>query len=45
MLNALWDAIHESWITGRVHLNMETLKEWEERKETPDQTRDEEMIL
>jgi len=45
MLTALWEDIHESWITGRVYLNMETLKEWEERKENPDQTRDEEMVL
>ena len=45
MLTALWEDIHESWITGRVYLNMETLKEWKEKKETPDQTRDEEMVL
>lgn len=37
--------IHEAWITERVYLNIETLKEWKERKETPDQTRDEEMVL
>lgn len=45
MLNALWDDIYESWITGRVYLNMEALKDWKERKETPDQARDEEMVL
>gem|GEM_PF-6620340 len=45
MLTALWEDIHESWITGRVYLNMETLKEWEDRKENPDQTKDEERVL
>ena len=45
MLTALWEDIHESWITGRIYLNMETLKEWEEKREATSQTMDEEMVL
>lgn len=45
MFNALWDDIHENWITGRVYLNMGALKEWKERKEDADQARDQEMVL
>ncbi len=45
MLTALWDDIHENWITGRIYLKIETLKKWEKVKKTPVQTRDEEMVL
>ena len=34
--------IHESRIAGRIYLNMETLKEWEEKKN--DQTKDEKVV-
>ena len=33
MLTALWQDIHENWLTGRCYLNMEVLKEWEANQE------------
>ena len=33
LLTALWQDIHENWLTGRRYLNMEVLKEWEESQE------------
>ncbi len=33
MLTALWQDIHENWLTGRCYLNMEVLKEWEASQE------------
>lgn len=30
LLTALWEDIHEDWITGRRYLNMEVLEDWKE---------------
>ena len=32
MLTALWQDIHENWMTGRKYLDMELIKEWEEER-------------
>jgi len=34
MLTALWQDIHENWMTGRRYLDMELIQEWEEERKT-----------
>jgi len=36
LLTAMWQDIHEGWLTGRRYLNMELLAEWKEEQARKD---------
>ncbi len=33
MVTALWQDIHEKWLTGRKYLDMDVINEWERERE------------
>ena len=45
MITALWQDIHENWITGRCYTDMELLKEWEAKQEIEAEVRDPEGVV